>query len=223
MEKQGLELKLLIGFKVLAVAVVGYIVYSIFAGIFSPSDPWPPRDDADEDKIVATYKQRLLISDSPLSSRKPEDVPVWLARIIDCDVKRGNLNSAREYSLQALRQKQDEQVEKLAKNQDAKQLVGKLRDALKKQEALNELVGKYGQRPPENAPKVDKVRFDGELEARARLFCEIPFDRTACPEHAEEIEKVYRDKLEPAKKDPRLTKAIEEIEKNCRPRRPDDG
>jgi hypothetical protein len=218
MEKANIELKLMIGVKLLLVLGVGYAVYAILTGIFLPSDSWPPSSDQDEDKIVANYKKKLQIGDSPLSSLNPEDVPVFTARIIDCDVKRGNLQSAREYGMRALNQKQDEKVQSLVKNEDAKQLIDKLRNAIKKRDDLNEVVGKYTQRPAlSSGSKADRAKFDSELQARVLLFCQTPFDRAACPEHAAEIEKIYRAQLEPAKKDPRLARAVEEIEKNCLP------
>jgi hypothetical protein len=217
MEKNNIELKLMIGVKLLLVLGVGYAVYAILTGIFLPSDSWPPRSDEDEDRIVANYKKKLQIGDSPLSSLDPNDVPVFLARIVDCDVKRGNLQSAREHGLRALNQKQDEKVQSLARNDEAKQLIDKLRNAIKKRDDLNEVAGKYAQRPPDSTSKADKAKFDSELQARVLIFCQTPFDRAACPEHAEEIGKIYHAQLEPAKKDPRLARAVEEIEKNCLP------
>ena len=84
-----------LGLRLLGVAVIGYVVFSVFSSLF-PKDTWPPKDEQDEEKIIGGYKERLAIPDNPLSTRKPEDTPVFLSRIIDHDVKKGNLKSAHD-------------------------------------------------------------------------------------------------------------------------------
>jgi hypothetical protein len=202
--------------RLLAVAAIVYVVYVAFGALF-PKDTWPPRDEKDEEKIIAGYKDKLSMPDNPFNSRKPEDVPVYLSRIIDHDIKKGNLKSARDYVAQAIGQKVDGQVESLASSAETKGLIGKIRSALQKRDELNGLVALYDKGPRADAPQDAKEKFDREFKDLADQFCRTPFDAAACPEQAEEIARTYKAKLQPAGKDPRLKDVSADIEKNCLP------
>jgi hypothetical protein len=205
-----------LGLRLLGVAAIIYVIYLAFGSLF-PKDPWPPRDEQDEEKIIAGYKNTLAIPDNPFSPRKPEDIPKYLSRIIDHEVKKANLKSAREYILNAIDRKVDGQVESLATSEESKTLIATVRSGLKKRDELNGLVAQYEKRPKDDAPADVRAKFDQEFRGLADQFCRTPFDAAACPEQADEIAGTYKAKLEPAAKDPRLKDVIADIEKNCLP------
>jgi len=205
-----------LGLRLLGVAAIIYVIYVAFGSLF-PKDTWPPKDEQEEEKIIAGYKNTLAIPDNPFSPRKPEDIPTYLSRIIDHDIKKANLKSARDYILQAIDRKVDGQVEASPISDEAKALIAKVRNALKKRDELNGLVAAYEKRPVADAAADVKEKFDREFRGLADQFCRTPFDATACPEQAEEIARTYKAKLEAAAKDPRLKEVIAEIEKNCLP------
>lgn len=199
----------------LPAAGVIFVVYFVFSPL-SPKDTWPPKNEEEEAKLIAGYKDKLATPDNPFSSKKPEDIPIYLSRIIDHDVKKGNLKSARDYITQAIGQKLDGQVESLAGNADAKALIAKVRSGVKKRDDLNAVVAKYA-----DAPKDTQAKFDRELAELSNQFCKTPFDPVACPELADEIVKTYKTRLEPARQDARLKDVIAEVEKNCMPPKKD--
>jgi hypothetical protein len=205
-----------LGLRLLAVAAIVYVIYIVFGSLF-PKDTWPPKDEKEEEKLIAGYKDKLAMPDNPFNTRKPEDVPVYLSRIIDHEIKKGNLKSARDYIAQAIAQKVDGQVDSLAISEEAKALLAKMRSALKKRDELNGLVALYDKRPGADAAPEVKEKFDREFKELADQFCRTPFDAAACPEQAEEIARTYKAKLEPAGKDPRLKDVIADIDRNCLP------
>ena len=207
-----------LGLRLLGVAVIGYVVYAVFGSLF-PTDSWPPKNEQEEEKLIAGYKEKLALPDNPFSTRKPEDIPVYLSRIIDHDARKGDVKSARDYIGQAIGQKVDGQVETLVRSEEARALIDKVRNALKKQEELNGIVAQYEKRPGAEAAPDVREKFDREFRARVEQFCRIPFDAAVCPEQAEEIARTFKAKLEPAGKDPRLKDVIADIEKNCLPPR----
>ena len=120
-----------LGLRLLGVAVIGYVVFSVLRLGFFPKDTWPPKDEQDEEKIIGGCKERLAIPDNPLSTRKPEDTPVFLSRIINHDVKKGNLKSAHDCIGQASTRKWTAESETLTKSDDAKRLIAAAHDGRK--------------------------------------------------------------------------------------------
>lgn len=203
MDRRKVELYLGLGVRLLALGVVVYLVVAVVRSLFS-KDSWPPKDEQEAAKLVAEYKQKLRVGDSPLSPRAPEDTAVYLSRIIDHDVKAGDLKSAREYAAQAVTQRLDERVEGLLRTPPAKDLLGRVRNGVKKRDALTKVIARSRQ------PGGD----DRELQDLVAQFCAVPFDAAACPELAGEIQSG----LGPAAQDSRLKAVAEEVERNCRPR-----
>jgi hypothetical protein len=199
--------------RMLAAAGVIWVVYAVFSSLFPKAPSWPPEDEKEEEKAIAAYKEQLAIPDNPFSSRKPEDIPVYLSRIIDYDVKKGNLKEARGYIAQAINQKLDGQVESLATAEAAKELIAKVRSATKKQDDLNAIVARYEKRPGADAAKEDRDKFDREFKDLADQFCRTPCDAKSCPEQADEIVKTYKARLEPHRQDPLLKEIAADIEK----------
>jgi hypothetical protein len=225
MDRRNIELSLAVGVRVLAVtglASVCYLFYLGFGGWFT-QDPWPPKDEHEEKQIIARYKQKLLRGDSPLSPRTPEDTALYLGRIIDHEVKTGQMKSGWEYITQAIQQKLDGRVESIATKAESRALIAKLRSGVEKQDGLARVVAHYERRPAEAAGQEVRDRFDQDLRALSAKFCGAPFDPAACPELAEEMATTYKAKLEGAKCDPRLWEVVEEVERNCLPRQPKEG
>jgi hypothetical protein len=214
MENPNAQRFLLLGIKLLAVAGVAYAVYLTIGSLFT-GDSWPPKDDGEEEAIIAKYKQKLRMGDSPLSPRTPEDTARYLGRIIDHEVKKGELKSGREYIRQAIRHELDERVEDLAARPGSKTLIAKVRNGVRKREGLLRVIAHYERRPGETAEKASKDQFDQELKELCGRFSTTPFEPAVCPELAEEILNLYRDKLAAAKRDPRLGKVVQEVEARC--------
>jgi len=217
MEKRNIELAVVTGIKFLAAAGVAYVAYLGFGPLFH-QDSWPPKNEREAEELIARYKQKLRMGDSPLSPRTPEDTARYLGRIIDHEVKKGELTSGRDYITQAINQKMDNQVESLTTWPESNGLIAKMRNAVKKHDDLIRVGGHYKRRPGEATGKEAKDKFDRELQTLAAQFCETPFDLSVCPELAEEIGKTYKAKLEAAKQDPRLKNVVDELERNCLPR-----
>jgi hypothetical protein len=210
MAKSDTQLVVVAGIKLLAAVGIAYIAYQGFSSLF-PKDSWPPRDEREEQEMIAAYKQKLRMGDSPLSPRTPEDTARYLSRIIDHEVKKGERKVCREYIAQAITQKMDDRVESLASRSESKHLIARMRDALKKRDDLARLIALYERRPGDTVSKEQKDRFDQELKELSAQYCRTAFDPTACPEVAEEISNLYRAKLEPAKQDPRLKDVVGDI------------
>jgi hypothetical protein len=217
MDKRNFELAVVTGIKLLAaagIAVVGYL----WLGSLLPNDPWPPKDEREEQEIVARYKRNLLMGNSPLSPRTPEDTAVYLARILDHEVKKGELKSGREYTGQAIKLKLDGRVESLAGRPESKTLIAGMRNAVQKRDGLVGLVALYERRPGETAGKESKDRIDQELKGASDQFCRTPFDPAAYPELAEEIATIFRRSGLAVTRDSRLKEVIEEVRRSCLPR-----
>lgn len=142
MGKRNYEAILLWGLKAVAVGVVIFVVYRV-VGFLLPRDNWPPRNEVEEAKAIAGYKQKLAIADNPLSPRKPEDLPVFYQRIIDYDLKKGDLKSAREHIGNAFRLGIDESVEAMTQSPETKRLLLATRSANKKRDRLQKLIALY--------------------------------------------------------------------------------
>jgi hypothetical protein len=220
MDRRNIELSLSVGVRVLAAAGLAYVFYVFYLGFgaWFTQDPWPPKNEWEEEQIVARCKQKLRRGDSPLSPRTPADTALCLARIIDHEVKRGELKSGREYITLAIQQKLDGRVESVAGRAESRALIAKVRSGVEKRDGLDRVVAHYERRPAEAAGQEVKEKFDQDLQGLTEQFCREPFDPAACPELAEEIATTYKAKLEAAKRDPRLREVVEEVEKNCLPR-----
>jgi hypothetical protein len=210
MAKPDTQLVVVAGSKLLAAVLVAYIAYLMVTSLFT-QDSWPPKDEREEREMIAGYKQKLRMGDSPLSPRTPEDTARYLSRIIDYEVEKGERKVCREYIAQAITQKMDDRVESLASRSASKHLIAKMRDALKKRNDLARLSAHYERRPGGTVSKEQKDKFDQELKELSAQYCGTAFDRSACPEVAEEMDKLYRAKLEPAKQDPRLKDVVREM------------
>jgi hypothetical protein len=215
MDKRNLELAFLGGAGLLAIAGVVYVVHQGLSSLSAPRDSWPPKNERDEGEQVALYKQKLRTPDNPFSPRSPEDTAVFLSRVIDHEVKKGELPSGREYATQAIQHQLDGRVESLAARPESRALIARVRDGTKKRDALTRLLALYERRPREAAGKEAVRKFDQELEGLSAQFCGIPFDAAACPELAEEIGKLYQGRLGAAKQDARLKQVVQDIETNC--------
>jgi len=209
MAKQDTQLIVVTGIKLLAAVGVAYVVYMGFNSLFT-QDSWPPKDDREEKEMIAKYKEKLRMGDSPLSPRTPEDTARYLSRIIDYEVQKGERKVGREYITQAISQKMDDRVESLTSRSESKDLIATMRNALKKRDDLARLIALYERRPGNTASKELKDKFDQEFKELSAQYCGTAFDPFACPELAEEIEKMYKAKLEPAKQDPRLKDVVKE-------------
>ncbi len=217
MVQENTQLAVVSGIKLLAAVGVAYVVYLGVSSLFTP-DSWPPKDEKEEQEMIARYKEKLRMGDSPLSPRTPEDTARYLSRIIDYEVQKGEPKVGREYITQAIRQKMDERVETLASRPESKDLIGKMRNGLKKRDDLARLIALYERRPGNTVSREVKDRFDRELKELSAQFCGTAFDPSACPELAEEMGKMYQARREPARQDPRLKDVVAEIERYCLPR-----
>src|SRR5262245_43414405 len=124
----------------LPAAGILFVVYFVFSPLSQQKDTWPPKDEEEEAKLIVGYKAKPSTPQNPYSAQKHEDIPVYLSHIIDHDVKKGNLKSARDDITQAIGQKLDGQVESLAGNAEAKALIAKVRNGVKKRDGLNAFV-----------------------------------------------------------------------------------
>jgi hypothetical protein len=210
MAKPDTQLIVLTGIKVLAALGVVWVVYQGVGSLF-PQDSWPPKDERAEKEMIAKYKAKLAMGDSPLSPRTPDDTARYLSRIIDFEVQKGEPKVGREYIVQAIGQKMDDRVESLTNRPESKELIVKMRNALKKRDELSGLISFYGRRPGATASKEQNEKFERDFKELSAQYCRISFDPSACPEVAEEIEKMYRAKLEPAKQDPRWKDVVESM------------
>lgn len=212
MERHHHELWLMIGVKLAGVLVVGYAVWwglTLFQG---KEERWPPSDPADEDRIIAQYKHRLLIGDTPVSSLKPETAAIYLGRIIDHAVKKGDLKTAREYAGSAIDRKADATATMQMTQQEAKSLLAHMLAGRVKRDDLQRIADIYTKRPPDSAAKEVRDAFNRDLGEAVRDFLGTRFSPDDCPELAAEIVGIFKSRLEPHKADPRLKAVAEEVE-----------
>ena len=211
MARTDTQLVVVTGIKLFAAVAIAYVAYTWINSLFT-QDSWPPNDDREEKAMIAGYKQKLRVADNPLSPRTPEDTARYLSRIIDYEVQKGEPKVGREYITQAISQKMDERVEALASCPESRELIAKMRNAVRKREDLTRLIALYERRPGRcGRAGRQKDKFDLDLKAASAQYCGIAFDPSACPEMAEEIRKMVKAKLESVKQDPRLKDVVAEI------------
>jgi hypothetical protein len=217
MDRHQRELGLMLGVKAIGILIVGYLAWWGITSFQGKEDSWPPGDAADEDRIIARYKQRLQIGDTPVSSLTPEQAATFLGRIIDHAVKKGDLKTAREYAGQAVDRKMDAAVEKHIGQSAARDLLAQTLSGRVKRDDLQRVADTYAKRPPDSAAKDVRDKFNREFDDQVREFMRTPFRASDCPELAAEIIGIYQSKLAPHKADPRLKAVTVEVEQNCTP------
>jgi hypothetical protein len=193
---------LFIGIILLLAAGGLYYVWSIFT-------PSPPDLSAEDAQAIAKYKAWLRDNDLPFvgGKLKPEQLPVVYRKVIEHDIKAGDLKSGRSFIGQAIQKQLDGKVLELAQLPEAKKLIGHMQDAHRKVEALKQIVA-----------AVQKGQGEADLGKLAEDFCEIPFNQSACPEQAEEIARIYKTSLLPLKeKNEAVKKVVAGIEQSCLP------
>lgn len=191
---------LLIGLIVLLVAGAAWYAWSLFA-------PAPPDISADDAEAIAKYKEWIKNNELPFVGGKiqPTDLPSVYRKVIEHDIRTGDLKSARSFISRAIQKKLDGQVLERTQLPEAKELIGQMQNAQRKVELLKQIVAAVQKKEP-------------DLTKRAVEFCQVPFNASACPEQAEEISQLYRANLMPLKdKDEAVLKAAGEIEKSCLP------
>jgi hypothetical protein len=193
------------GVMVLVVGGAAWYVWSIF----NPVSDF----DAEDDAAIARYKEWLITNDGPFGGKiKPEDLPLVYRKVIEHDVKAGDLKTARATIGETIQKKLDEQVLALTQLPQARELIGQVRDAQRKVAALNEFVAALRKEPRPG---------DAELARLADAFCQVPFDAAACPEQAAEIARIYKESLVPLKDSPDAVKKVAtDIQQRCLPRPP---
>lgn len=212
------EWLLLFAIKCGAAVCVVYVLYSYMFSLFT-EDAWPPKNETQEAAIIAQYKKKLAIGDNPLAPRKPEEIPVFYQRIIDFDVKKGDLKSARDYTAKAIAQRIDQQIESLTRSPGTRTLITVVRNGTQKRDALEKLIAKYEQRPANTANAETKEQFEMDWKDAVQHFTTIPFDAANCPEIAEEIARLYQAKVVAAKEDPRMKTVLVDIAQSCLPKK----
>jgi hypothetical protein len=215
MGKHDKELLLMIGLKSLLVLGAGILIYMGLTSFMQKSDSWPPRDAEDEAKIIADYKHRLLIGDTPLTELKPETAALYIARIIDHAVKESDFRTAREYSAQAIDRKMQAEVEKAMAESGSRDLLKRTTDGRGKRDALKRIVDLYEHRPDPNAMKGEAgAKWTAQWDEALNDFRKTPFDPEKSPELAAEMEQLYLGKIKGWQSDPRIRPVIAEIEKS---------
>jgi hypothetical protein len=195
---------------IMVVGVACAVYY--FLSIFNPASDF----SAEDAQAIAKYKEWIDNNNVPLvgGKIKPEDRPLVYRKVIEYDIKAGDLKSARNFINEAIQKQFDAKIVALAQLPAAKDLIGQMQNAHRKVEALKGFVVAVQKRSTEQA----KEQPDSELARLTEEFCQVPFDPSACPEHAEEIASIYKASLLPLKeKDEAVKKVIGEIEKNCQP------
>lgn len=220
MERYQRQLWLMIGVKLLGVLVVGYFIWWGITSFQTKDEHWPPRDAADESRIIDKHKQRLMIGDTPVSPLTPEDAARFLGRIVDHAVKTGDLKTARDYAGQAIDRKLDAAAEKHMGKSEARELLAHVLAGRVKRDDLQRVAEAYSKRPPATAAKETRDKFDRDLDEHVREFTRTPFSPNDCPELAAEIAGIYQSRLAPHKSDPRLKAVTDEVEQKCKPRQP---
>jgi hypothetical protein len=219
-EKLYRQLALMFAVKMAAVVAVGYCAWLGITSFLPKEEPWPPRDAADETRIIAHYKQRLRIGNTPVSILSPATAAVYFGRVIDHAVRTGDRKSARGYAGQAIVAQVAPDAEKHLTTPEAQALFDKVVAGRLKRNDLNRVAASYDARPPATALPAAQAEFDREFRARVDDFLRTPFSPADCPELAQEMAAIYRARLEPRKADPRLKAVTAEIELCCLPPRP---
>ncbi len=196
---------LFIGLMVLLAAGAAWYAWGVF-------NPPGPDVSAESPEAIAKYKEWLRDNDLPFvgGKIKPADLPAVYGKVIDHDVKTGDLKSGRSFIAHAMQKKLDAPVLEQTKSPEARELIGQMQNARRKVELLRQIVTAMQKKEPGLAKLADE-------------FGQVPFSPTACPEQAEEIAAIYRANLLPLKgKDEKenneaVQKVIAEIEKTCLP------
>jgi hypothetical protein len=202
-------------------AMTGLLILAIAGLVWYVWQPFtnPPADISAEDpKAIAQYKQWIRDHDLPFvgGKIKTAELPQAFRKVIDYDVKTGDLKSAREFIRLATERKLDDQVLDLCQLPQAKELIQKTQEARRKVQALlkvAERVEKTG------AGKGDKeAKLDKQLELLVEVFCAIPIDPVACPELAAEAVAIYRSRLAPLRQQVEILELVgKEIDERCVP------
>jgi hypothetical protein len=192
----------------LVMAVIGTVAYYVWQPLTNPAADITAEDPAS----IAKYKQWIQDYGLPFvgGKIKAADLPAAYAKVIDFDVKNSDLKSARSFVHRAMDNNLDEQVLQAVNLPESKKFIGHVKDGRQKVEVLKQIVS-----------LAEKGAPDQQLSALADRFVKIPFSATACPEYAEEIERIFRSSLQSRKeKSPALQRVADEIEKNCLPPTP---
>lgn len=194
---------------IMVLGVVGAAYY--FWSIFNPASDF----SAEDAEAIARYKVWIKNNDLPIGGGKikPEELPLVYRKVIEHDIKTGDVKSARGYIRETIQKKHDAQVASLAQLPEAKELIERMQNGQRKVEALRVFVAAVQKQPGQPEPK------QPELGRLAEEFCRVPFDASSCPEYAEEIAGIYKASSAPLKdKDEAVTKVIGDIEQHCLPR-----
>jgi hypothetical protein len=187
---------LLIGIMVLLAASAAWYAWSLFT-------PSPTDISANDAEAIARYKEWLKNNDLPFvgGKIKPADLPGVYRKVIEHDIKTGDLKSARSFIAQTIQKKLDATVLEGTTLPEAKELIRQMQIAQRKLELLKQIVTAVQQK-------------ELKLPKLADEFCQIPFNAATCPEQAEEMSILYRANLRPLKdRDQAVQKVVGEIEK----------
>jgi len=174
-----------------------------------------PRTDltAEDPQAIARYRDWLRDNDVPLLGGKiaQADLPGVYCKVIEHDVRAGDLAAARALIRTTLQKQLADQVLTLLQLPAARELFTQQQQAQRKVAALQEIVAVL---PTKTSPQ-----READLKRLAQAFCALPFDATACPEQAQELSSIYRGSILPWKaKEEGLQPALAEIEARCLPR-----
>jgi hypothetical protein len=196
---------LFMGVMVLLIAAAAHYVWSIF----NPSTDF----SAEDPQAIARYKEWIANNDLPFAGGKikPEDLPLVYRKVIEYDVRTGDLKAARGSIAEVIHRKLDTQVLELAQLPEAKELINHVQNGARKVEALKQIVATLdkGQGKQDSAEKVE-----AELARLCGEFTKMPFNPTACPEQAAEMAQICKSSLLPSRDKSAAVKQIStEIER----------
>src|SRR5262245_48390479 len=120
---------LFIGITLLLLGFVAYFAWSVF----NPPTPEVPADSAE---AIAKYKEWVRNQDLPFvgGKIKPAELPAAYSKVIEHDVKAGDLKSARSFIALALQKNLDTPVMELTRLPEARELIEQMQNARKKVE-----------------------------------------------------------------------------------------
>ena len=169
MKKHWEQFAPLIFMGIIALLVVSVVYY--WLSVLSPSGA---DFTAEDPASIAKYKEWIRYNDAPLAGGKikPDELPGVYRKVIEFDIKTGNLKSARDLINETIQRRLDAQVLTLAQLPETKELFGQLQNARQKVAVLKELVALVNK-------KTDKSGGDAELARLADKFGKILFDPSA--------------------------------------------